>query len=91
MLPRRNLSRAPRFEASEKATNRSRFDASIQYIDPDPIHKARMMNIDLPDRAPPRTPPKPPRRPTPCAGLFGWRKGDNDKSGKIPGRDYPLA
>ncbi len=51
-----------------------------------------MMNIDLPDRPPLRTPPKPARRPTPCAGLFGWRKGDSDdKSGKAPGRDCPLA
>jgi hypothetical protein len=71
--------------------NRSGFDASIQYNGPRPIHKARMMNIDLPDRAPPRTPPKPARRPTPCAGLFGWRKSDNDKSGKTPDREHPLA
>jgi hypothetical protein len=50
-----------------------------------------MTSIDLPDRGPPRTPPKPARRPTPCAGLFGWRKGDNDKSGKAPEREHPFA
>ncbi|MCW0196741.1 hypothetical protein [Sphingopyxis sp.] len=53
-----------------------------------------MMNIDLPDRPPPRTPPKPARRPTPCAGLFGWRKGALPDAGtpkdKAQG-DYPLA
>ncbi len=37
-----------------------------------------MINIDLTDLTPPpqRGAPKAPARPAPCAGLFGWRKGD---------------
>lgn len=52
-----------------------------------------MMNIDLPDQALPfsRAPQKLPRRPTPCAGLFGWRKDAEDKPDKRPGRDRPFA
>ena len=52
-----------------------------------------MMSIDLPDQPPtlPRAPQKPPRRPTPCAGLFGWRKIGDDKRGDLPGRDRPSA
>lgn len=52
-----------------------------------------MMSIDLPDQAPlfPRAAQKPTKRPTPCAGLFGWRKDEDDKSGKRPNRDHPFA
>lgn len=52
-----------------------------------------MMSIDLPDQAPPlsRAPQNLPRRPTPCAGLFGWRKNGDDKRGEPPKREHPLA
>lgn len=57
-----------------------------------------MMSIDLSKQSPlpPPVPAKAPRRPTPCAGLFGWRKGDpanpcEANGDKAPGRDYPAA
>jgi len=52
-----------------------------------------MISIDLPDQARPLplAKQKPAKRPTPCAGLFGWRKDENDKSGKPPNRDRPFA
>jgi len=57
------------------------------------IHKARMTTIHLPDQAPPvpRTPKKLVQRPTPCAGLFGWRKSGDDKPVDAPSRDHPVA
>lgn len=50
-----------------------------------------MMHIDHPDRTPlpPRATQKLPKRPTPCAGLFGWRKQAEDKPAKAPDGDYP--
>jgi hypothetical protein len=84
--------------ASQKATNRSRFDASIQYGGIRSRHISGMMSIDLSDVTPP---PRgsgavPPRRPAPCAGLFGWRKDaappmPSREPPKKPGYDYPAG
>jgi hypothetical protein len=84
-------------EAPE-ATNRCRFDASIQYGGICSRHIGGMMSIDLSDVTPrPRgSGAVPPRRPAPCAGLFGWRKDaappilTADRSEKL-GRDYPAG
>ncbi len=55
-----------------------------------------MMSNDLSNPGPPPRPGNavPPRRPTPCAGLFGWRNetaGPGAPDGKpvTPRYDYP--
>ena len=60
---------------------------------------APMMTCNLSDdmRRPRRGGNALPRRPTPCAGLFGWRKDGapprsrDDDPGKKPGPDYPAG
>lgn len=56
------------------------------------------MSIDLSKQAPlpPAASAKAPKRPTPCAGLFGWRKLDDPAhdaadTAKVAGRDFPAG
>src|SRR3546814_8412645 len=66
-LPGGIVLRGPAITASEKATNRSRFGALIQYSPFARCHRSAMM-----PEATPKPVPAAPHRTTPCAGLFGW-------------------
>jgi hypothetical protein len=81
-----------------EATNRSGFDASIQYRGIRSRHIGGMKSIDLSDVTPrPRgSGAVPPRCPAPCAGLFGWRKDaalpmPSGEPSRKPGPDYPAG
>jgi len=80
--------RGAAFDASEKATNRSRFDASIQSSGAKSCDSIDMTHIHLADRNDKRL--RKPARPVLAAGLFGWRKPqpsneDDRKDGGAPG------